>query len=303
MATGGDAPKHLRLLGGGEKSPPRCPGVIRERPVVGVGVGGKEDHLRAPAHKPSFDGHLHLIPLEEIEQVAEWQITAEVVEERSSVMVVAIVPNSSGTDGLHPQAKRKSRALSPDPAAFADSSTSIDDVALSGAIFRRDIVRRSGNALEEPDSGGVSKELDGIFSDEHSEWLSCKDSRTQFFESPSSLDSLGAVRSRDSLPLSLSTRWSFSNLRTVAVSAVFFAAVSPGSKRDLGNFPVRSASVAHIEQGVELSEAKPVLSLDIDLEVVFPSCSDFVLPSCSNDARESFAGGFPRTIRGSEGSA
>lgn len=157
MRTGSDASVELRLLLGLKKPP--FP-VEREGPEVGMAVGGEEHHLRSPQDKASFDGHLHCIAFEETQQVAEWQVTVEVVEERRIVMVEPIIPKSSGTDGLHPQSQTSSRAAIADVAAFAGAGVAVDDVDGAGGIFRRDIPGHCGNAPEELDAGGMSDEED-----------------------------------------------------------------------------------------------------------------------------------------------
>lgn len=100
---------------------------FRERPGAPVEIGGKEDHFRSPGDKSAFDWHLHCVPLEYTEQVAEWHTTIEVVEERSRLIVVTIVPRSSGTDGLDPQADMMELAVYVDGPCFAGTWETPDD--------------------------------------------------------------------------------------------------------------------------------------------------------------------------------
>lgn len=66
-------------------------------------IAGKEDQLRLEGSKVPLDLHLHCIAFKNAEHVAEWHIAAEVVEECSRVMVVAIKPFPAGTDGADPK--------------------------------------------------------------------------------------------------------------------------------------------------------------------------------------------------------
>lgn len=119
----------------------------------------EDDHLRSEGDKTAFDGHLHWIAFDDAKHEPEWHVTVEIREFRRSVTVVAIVPSSSGSDGLHPKAERTLLADLPDESVLTCSWVSVDNEDFRPPEFVRGILRGGLELRDESDPARMFEEL------------------------------------------------------------------------------------------------------------------------------------------------
>lgn len=186
-------------------------------------------------------------------------------------MVEAIVPSSSGNDGLHPKPEITLFADLADEPVLPRSCVAVDDVDLRLLELVRGVLRGGLELGEESYSGRIFEELLGVVEAELAEWSLAEES--------CELDEISTGSSLSSSSFS----WSLSNeLGRTAVTRLLlgfgFAAIVPRFSGVEGALPVTLVCLES-NKSCELAVRASLLGFDVDLDVMFTSRGgDFVGP-------------------------